>query len=360
MDIKRIDKNFIGNKLNIGGVSFFDAKEKPFGLYGVFYDKPLGRYLRMPAAAAARVSEGVNALNAYTSGGRLRFITDSEYIAIRCVTDSACLMPHMPLTGSCGFSLYADGTYYQTFIPDSAAYIEKNNGYESVVHFPDKRRRDITIYFPLYNAVRELFVGFAPDAALDSGKKYGRKIPIVFYGSSITQGGCASRPGNSYDAIVARMLDSDYINLGFSGNCKAESVMADYLTTLDASVFVYDYDANAPDKDYLEKTHYALYARYRAVKTNTPIVMLSRPDFDGDKSLNAARREVIRASYEKAVASGDENVYFIDGETLFGKTNRDCCTADGCHPNDAGFLRMAETVYPVIKRIIESFKRPIR
>jgi lysophospholipase L1-like esterase len=351
--ISKIDKNFICEKLNVGEINFSDIKKKPFDLYGVFYDEKLGRYLRMPDNVAEKVSEGVRYLNTNTSGGRVRFTTDSEFVAIKCVTDSVCLMSHMTLIGSCGFALYADGKFYNSFFPESKEYIEKSNGYEAIVRFADKRKRDITIYFPLYNPVQELFVGLQPSAVLGGGKKYGEKLPIVFYGSSITQGGCASRPGNSYDAIVARMLNSDYINFGFSGNAKGEPVMADYLATLDTGIFVYDYDHNAPGVEHLKKTHYAFYERYRKLKPNTPIVMLSKCDFENEVD-NAARRDIIRNSYKKAIKSGDKNIYFIDGETLFGKENRDCCTVDGGHPTDAGFLRMAEKVFPLLYEINES------
>ena len=140
--------------------------------------------------------------------------------------------------------------------------------------------------------------------------------------------------------------------MGFSGSARGELEMADYLSALPMSVLVYDYDHNAPDADWLARTHEAFFRRIRANRPTLPVVMLTRPDFDFDPA-SPARREVIRRTFENARASGDKNVYFIDGETLFGAAERQFCTVDGCHPNDLGFYRMADAVEPVLREILE-------
>jgi hypothetical protein len=208
--------------------------------------------------------------------------------------------------------------------------------------------RECEIAFPLYGGVRKLLIGVNKGCTVKKAKPYTYQKPVLFYGSSITQGGCASHPGADHVAKVCRWLDTDYINLGFSGSARAEETMQNYLASLDPSVFVLDYDHNAPNPEHLVATHYPLYEKIRNAHKNTPIIFITRPDFEMDAS-GADRRAVIYETYCKAKANGDKLVWFIDGETMFGTQDRTDCTVDTCHPNDLGFYRMASTIYPVLK-----------
>lgn len=123
--------------------------------------------------------------------------------------------------------------------------------------------------------------------------------------------------------------------------------MAEYLAQIPCSVFVCDYDHNAPSAAHLRNTHEPLYRVFRAAQPTTPIVFVTKPDFHPGTE-DEKRRAIIRATYEKAVAEGDRAVYFIDGETLFEGDWRDSCTVDGCHPNDLGFSRMATVIGGVV------------
>jgi len=213
--------------------------------------------------------------------------------------------------------------------------------------------RHYALYLPLYNGLDELLIGISPAAKLAEGRVPRIEKPILFYGSSITQGGCASKAGSCYTSIVARRLDATQINLGFSGNAKGEEHMARYIADKEMSVFIMDYDHNAPSPEHLEATHENFYKIIRVAQPDLPIIMLTMPDFDREPVLCAKRRAIIRRTYDNAVAAGDRHVYFIDGETFFGPTDRDLCTVDGCHPNDLGFLRMADVVTPVVKAALE-------
>ena len=128
--------------------------------------------------------------------------------------------------------------------------------------------------------------------------------------------------------------------------------MIDYLATLDASIFVMDYDHNAPTAEHLQATHYPLYEALRTAHPDMPIIMMTKPDVDLDPAWSAKRRKVIEKSYRKAKRNGDTNVYYINGATLFGKDDRSACTVDGCHPTDLGFYRMAEKVEAVLSKLI--------
>lgn len=339
-EVSKVDKNFrIESKINKEDIHFYSADAEPFKLYGIFREN--GKYRRMPEAVAKTVSEGVYLLHANTAGGRVRFKTDSSYIAIHAVMENICKASHGALTGTVGFDLYQDNRFVKPFIPP----FDAETGYESILDFGVAEEREITINFPTYSDVKELYIGLKEGASIKEPKPYQNKKPIVFYGSSITQGGCASRPGMTYEAIVSRELDRDYINLGFSGNAKAEDEIAAYIAGLDMSVFVYDYDHNAPSTDYFIKTHEKMFKMIREKHPLLPIIILPRPKYflsEGEK----IRHDVIESTYKNALASGDKNVYFIDSASLT-KLCKDSGTVDNCHPTDFGFASMAQAITEV-------------
>ena len=347
-NISQIDRNFaVQTKLKLENVTFYDALEEPFSLYGVFYEN--GMYRRMPQNVAKSVSQGVYELHTHTAGGRVKFLTDSSYVAIHAVMPDIGKMPHFALTGSAGFDLCVGKReeHAATFIPWSTM----DGGYESVVYFEGKAKREITINFPLYSSVSRLYIGLEDGAMVKKASGYQYRKPIVFYGSSITQGGCASRPGNSYESMVSAALQADHINLGFSGNAKAEEEMAQYIKSLDMSVFVYDYDHNAPTLRHLEDTHQKMFLTIRESNPELPIVILSRPKYrlnDEEKQ----RLAVIQKTYTDALAAGDRHVYFIDGPTLMALAKTEG-TVDTAHPNDLGFAFMAAAVGDVLEKVLK-------
>ena len=354
MKIEEIDKNLVVNTdITEPDIVWVDIKQAPFVISGVIYDEKRGCYTRMPQEIADQVSEGVAYLNTNTAGGRVRFRTNSDFIGIRAVMNNNELMSHITLAGQSGFDLYrrTDGEnmecFYHAFIPPMGM----STGY-SAPFSTDGAMADYTINFPLYDGVKELYIALKKDAVISEPTPYRHTVPVVYYGSSITQGGCASRPGNSYQAIISRRLDTEYMNLGFSGSCRAEDCMVQYLAGLKMSVFVCDYDHNTPDVEHLKKTHMPLYRAVRAKQPELPIIFVSAPDMLMAPERFAIRREVIRETYQTAINEGDKNVYFIDGAELFEGEAWDSCTVDGCHPNDLGFYRMAMRIEKEIVRCL--------
>ncbi len=355
--LSEIDANLqISVRIDQPDVVWHEPNEEGFTVYGL---EPQGLlqspavYRRMPDEVAKSVSEGVYGLYRNTAGGRIRFTTDSEYVALRCGYDILCNMPHQPLTGSTGFDLYItdqdECRYFKSFVPPWDAK-DRAHGYESIIHFGDRRKRDITMHFPLYNNVTLLHIGLQMDAVIMKSAGYLFADPVVYYGSSITQGGCASRPGNSYQGFVSRALNLDQINLGFSGSGKGEAAMREYIASLPMCAFVLDYDHNAPDEVHLSKTHEPMYRAVREAHPDIPILCLSRTDVHF--GLKQEMKAVIRQTVEKAQAEGDTNIRFLDGDLLFGTDCRDDCTVDGTHPNDLGFYRMAQGIIVELREML--------
>ncbi len=347
MEISKIDRNLkIEHSIDEKDVVLYDAKCEPFDVYGLYRPMEEPVFKRLPDEIGKNVNEGVASLYLNTAGGRVRFATDSPYVAIKVDMPNRVHFPHMPFSGTSGFDLFLDdpvtdsSRFIKTFIGD----MDAKKPFEGKVSFGERKMRYFTLNFPTYNPVEGLYVGLSEGATVTGGLKYRDLPPVVYYGSSITQGGCSSRPGNAFQAIVSRRLNMDFINLGFSGSGKGEDLIVDYMAGMEMSVFVSDYDHNAPNKEHLEKTHFKLYQKIRARHPEIPYIMLSRPDFMGNLSDSCARRDVIIDSYRKARALGDKNVYWIDGESLFRGPNAQLCTVDGCHPTDMGFALMADAV----------------
>lgn len=349
----QVDKNFrIETSISKSDLCFYDARTVPFRIYGLLYEN--GRFCRMPQEAAKAVSDGVYELYANTSGGRVRFVTNSSCVAISARMDHICRMPHFAFTGSSGFDLYADygegSRYVRSFIPP----LEMKSGYESLIELPgEPAERLITIHFPTYSDVLALKIGLQAGASVTAAPDYTYETPIVYYGSSITQGGCASRPGNTYQAILSRLLDCDFVNLGFSGNAKGEPAMASYLAGLDMRIFVLDYDHNAPDPEHLERTHAPLYRAVREKHPSLPIIMMTRPKYYlscGEQQ----RLHIVETTYRHARESGDRNVYFFPGNALITKEAQNIATVDSGHPNDYGFSCMACALKELLEKLLKT------
>ena len=210
------------------------------------------------------------------------------------------------------------------------------------------------IYLPMRDSITTMDIGIDEDSELLEPLPYKHETPIVFYGSSIVQGLCGSHSGRSYVDQIGRMLDSEYRNLGFSGCALGEDNIAKYIASLKMSVFVFDYDHNAPNVEHLRNTHERFFKIFRSVQKDTPVIMVSKPNILPWVKEDYERKEIIRQTYLNAKENGDNNVYFIDGEDFFGRDSRRYeYTADALHPNDAGMNRMAEIIGKQIREIIE-------
>ncbi len=353
-DFSKVDKNFhIDTTLDKTDIRFYDVKEEPFRVYGLIYEN--GRFRRMPEAVAKRAEAdfeqwgGVHRLHDCAAGGRVRFKTDSPYIAIHAKMPFVGRMNHFALTGSAGFDMYVreeeGDRYVKTFVP-----YDLEDHYESIHEFSKGTMREFLIHFPPYSSVSELYIGLQENATVEAASKYRVEKPIVYYGSSITQGGCASRPGNIYTNIISRRLDADHINLGFSGNGKGEPTMAAYIADLEMSAFVLDYDHNAFDPEHLRKTHEPFFKAVREKHPDIPVVMCTRPKIYLNK-LEVQRREIVKETYERALANGDKNVYFLDGNDLMALCGNEG-TVDNCHPTDFGFYSMAKAIGDVLEKVL--------
>ncbi len=355
-NISRLDKNFAAEEITYHGIKFHNIKEKPFKVYGLYRPHEEDVYKRMPEKVALQVNEQVSQLYLHTSGGRIRFRTDSTKILLRSILPKITKHVHMPQTGVACFDLYVDGEYWNPFKHGVLAGVECDseakfeNVYDSNLTIGEKKMRDVLIHFPLYNRVDDVYIGLDDDASIEEATEYTHTKPVVFYGSSITQGACASHPGNAYANLIAMHYDTDILNLGFSSGCKGEDIMAEYIAGLEMGVLVYDYDHNAGSAEHLAKTHERVFEIIREKHPELPVIIVTAADrFFGTVP---ERKEVIRRTYDHAIAAGDKHVYFVDGETIYAPVGRKYCTVDHVHPNDIGFYLMYQAIGKVVGDIL--------
>lgn len=336
---------------------FPDPFSPPFRLSGFYWYTQDQKLHRLPEHTAKRVSQGVAYLATQTAGGMISFRTNSNRLYVEAEVSEGELSPKFTPCGRYGFDVYMRRddfsrlVYVKTVQPDPGVKRMRLDipSIRDLMLEGQSDTVEVRINFPPYDGVEELQLGLEAGAAVLPPAPYTLEKPVVFYGSSITQGGCASRPGNAYPNHLGRRLNVPIVNLGFSGSAKGEPLMAQIIAGMDMSAFVMDYDHNAPSPEHLEKTHESFFQTVRQANPELPIIMVSKPS---TTKLTAVRKEIIRRTYQNAVATGDKNVWFIDGETLFGTTDRDACTVDGTHPNDIGFLRMADTIEPVLRQAL--------
>ena len=331
----------------------YSYKDAPIRVFGVVDFEKKGKLQRLPDELNEQIPR-LGLLGIRCPGARLGFRTDSETVKVKITFETMRVDAGMSMYSCQSAAVYGGDRPTSRFLklihPNS--YEEKC--IESTV-YKGKGLEDVTVWLPRNEIIADIEIAVEDGAVMLPPTPYKYPKPILYYGSSITEGGCAASVTNGYNAVISRHLDVDYYNFGFSGNARGDLAMADYIAGIDMSLFVYDYDYNAPSPEYLESTHEPFFRRIREKRPDLPIVMMSRPAIEYTEEY-VQRREIIRRTYENARNAGDTNVYFIDGEQFYGPSDRDLCTLDRTHPNDLGFYRMASVIEPVIKSILENLE----
>lgn len=330
-------------------IRYIDARKEPFKIFGL-YNMQAKNYYRLPDKITASVSEEIAARMKETAGLRVRFATDSPFVAIKAKIEDFIFSPHTTSLAAKGFDLYIEErgnfTFHSSFFPP----VDLENEIVGIAKFSTQKTRNIIINFPYGAVVSDLKIGLKKDCSLAEGRKYRNSLPIVFFGASATQGLSASRPGNTYENFISRTLNVDYINMGFHGCALGESILADYFSDIPMSAFVMDYDYYAPDIEHLEKTYLVFYNKIRQKNPNLPIILISKPEPLNSKE-GQRRKKVVIDTYCNAVLANDNNIYYIDGNSLFPKkAGLDCMVGDD-YPNDLGMYYICQRLIKVLSKI---------
>ncbi|WP_028548429.1 SGNH/GDSL hydrolase family protein [Paenibacillus sp. UNC451MF] len=354
---QKLDSNMVIKELQ-GEWQWFSPLASPFRVVGFPWLQEEGVYRRLPLQPREGLPSAVDKLANCTAGGQIRFRTNAKRIAVRVQLGGTSSMDHMPATGQNGFDAYIGEPGRERYAGTSRMKLQSTS-YECVLfEGPDGEKvRTVTLNFPLYQSVVEVAVGLPPEARVEYDSSYDVHGRLVFYGTSITQGGCAGRPGLAYTQQAGRRLRREVINLGFSGNGKGEPQLAKVIREIsNVDVFIMDYEANCTTDRYCE-TLEPFIRLYREKQAEVPILVLSRIPYakeQFDPSITRERifrRDFAKHLVEKMNREGDSLIFFGDGSGLLGK-RYDECTVDGVHPNDLGFTMMANRIVPMLQKII--------
>jgi hypothetical protein len=310
---------------------------------------------RLPARALSQVNDDLKGLAKLSSGMAIRFATNTSTLAIRwSLGDQTYVMTHMAATGTSGLDLYAKTPDGRWAYAGTARPEDKRDNEWTAFSNRAKVERTFVLYLPLFNRVTALSIGISPSSSFQSVPS-SRGKTVVFYGTSIVNGGCASRTGMAYPAIIGRALDCETVNLGFSGSARMEPVICDLLAELDPAGYVIDALPNMHQEPITERT-LNLVRTIRKQRPTTPIVLVENITYqtgrafgqedDGVREVNAR----LRQAYQQLLAESCAGLYYVEGDDLLGADGEG--TVDGTHPTDLGFSRMAQVIGPVVARAL--------
>ncbi|HZH34008.1 MAG TPA: SGNH/GDSL hydrolase family protein [Pyrinomonadaceae bacterium] len=335
---------------------------RDFGVEGKGWSETKHFYDRLPAKAETVVRAPVWRLSQNSAGISVRFVTDADSIWARWTLRSPTLaMSHMPATGVSGLDLYVKdaGKWHWLGVgkPEKSSINE-----QKLIANLKPEKREYLLYLPLYNGVESVEVGVPEKAFIEKAPAASPENtrPIVFYGTSIVQGAVASRPGMTYPSILSRRLNKPAINLGFSGNGRAETEMANLVAEIDAAVYVVDCLPNLSNRQEVEERVPGFLRILREKHPSTPIVLVENivyADTPFEEIRNQRYREkneALRRIYQNLIKSGFKRLYYVAGDKMLGFDSD--ATVDGTHPTDLGFFRIADVLEPFIKNALKSRK----
>jgi lysophospholipase L1-like esterase len=334
------------------GVAWYDVSQ--WGVEGKGWDQTERYYDRLPAKAKGVVRRPVWDLSRHSAGMCAQFATDATKILARYTLLSPNVaMPHMPATGVSGLDLYgkdAQGVWRWLGVTRPTGKTYQGTLADGIA----PGRRPYAVYLPLYNGIESLEIGVPEGTAFEPVASR-RDKPLLFYGTSIVHGACASRPGMACAAILGRRLDRPVINLGFSGNGKMEPEVGALLAELDPAVYVIDCLPNMNSTEVAQRTE-PLVRQLRQARPTTPILLVedrsftNAPLIPGKQAHHAASRAAFKAAYEQLISSGVKDLAYLEGEHLLGDDSEGA--TDGSHPSDLGMFRMADVVEKSLRPLL--------
>ncbi len=326
-----------------------------------WYQQNDRQFIRLPLVEKDNITPAAWWMSKCPSGARVRFKTDSSSLKLRIChgmeNSDRLAMWHMSSVAVSGIDLYIgppeNMTFWKTTNPQSGSEAYEHIYFENLA----KKTREFTLYLPTYAELSELSIGINDDATLATPTPYQYEKPIVFYGTSITQGACAGRGANTFVSRISRQLNCDVVNLGFSGSGCGEPIMAELMSQIDASIYVIDSVANMNTK-IMQERYENLIGLLRKNKPETPIVLMTKIHFAYEVEPAQAQEYIeqhkpLFETYEKMKAAGDKNIYLFDAGAII-PTGKNHPTADGIHMLDTGFEKITGQLAPSLGQILNT------
>lgn len=335
-------------------VRYVDASQ--FTLIGKASVQGTARYERLPATLEGKVRPPVWSLGRHSAGLAVRFRSNTTQVSVRWTLLNNSQMDHMAGTGIRGLDLYAlDGGEWRFA---GVARVGKNTHNEAqILKDMTPEEREFMLYLPLYDGVTKVEIGVDEKAMLDRPQTDDpvQRKPLVFYGTSILQGGCASRPGMAFSNIVERRLHRECINLGFSGNGQLDLDIARLMATVDAGAYVMDFVPNCTVKQ-MQNNMKTFYRIIREKRPTTPILfieqaMKTNAHFDRTTYADITRKNEVFDSIYAEIRQKDKNVRLLKSTNVIGRDDE--ATVDGTHFTDLGMMRYADVLTPIVRKMLK-------
>ena len=328
-----------------------------FPLLGRATESAGARYERFPDSLKNISRAPLWNLSRNSAGMAIRFRSNSTTIAAKWVALFNTHMNHMTDTGAKGLDLYCLQKNGDWRFVNSARPKGKTNQV-TIIKNMHPEEREYMLYLPLYDGLISLSIGVDSLATISQPLvEYPiRKNPVVFYGTSILQGGCASRPGMAHTNIISRRLNRECINLGFSGNAFLDLGVAQVMAGVDAGVFVLDFVPNVTVEQINERME-RFYRILRDRHPHTPVIFIEDPQFMDSYYNNTNARKIktlndaLRRIFNELKKGKEKNIYYISSKMMLGSDRE--ATVDGIHFTDVGMMRYADLVTPVIKKLLK-------
>ncbi|MFB9863566.1 SGNH/GDSL hydrolase family protein [Rufibacter immobilis] len=322
-----------------------------FGVRGLGWEELAQTFTRLPAKAQGVVSEEVWRLGQNSAGLHVRFVSNSKSIKVKWSVRGNVSLNHMAATAVKGVDLYARSPQGWQWVGVGKPSGKKNEA--EVVTNMAPGEREFLLYLPLYDGVDSVAIGVENGASISAAAPYEKK-PIVFYGTSITQGACATRAGMAYPSIIGRCLNRETINLGFSGNGKMDPAMANLLAELDPTLYVLDCLPNMKPEEVQPRT-LEVVRLLKAKRPDTPILLVENITYahvwidQRVADVVQKKNQALRKAYEQLAAEGVKKLYYRNTKDLVNPNGEG--TVDGIHLTDLGFTHLANALVKEIKTI---------
>ena len=359
LSLEKVDPAVRAQVIESGDLVWLDPmQESKFEISGFNYIKEDRCYERLPQQGTEKIREFVRCLGRCTTGGQIRFRTDScrivLYVRKMDYEKSATGETHQK-----DFDLYVGSRGKEVFWSTTVAPEGQSSYVGGLFKTKQKKMREFLIHFPVYFGIEELHIGLEKDAVLECVPPRKHPQRVVLYGTSITQGGFCSRPGLAYSNILSRSLQREFLNFAFSGNGRNDPEVAELLAEVkDPAMFIIDSQGNCLVRDHVYKNLPEFIRILREKHPLVPIVLMSEirvgPCRKEVKGAHRWRKDYFKI-YQTLKKAGDKNLYWIDGESLWSKEIYSECTSDGVHPNDLGFYLIAQGMEKILKKILKKY-----
>ena len=359
--VEKFDRNMAVNKVDEENIKWFSADDEPMRLTGFYFRKKGEAFRRFPLDE--KLPPAVNGLSWHTAGGQLSFMSDTKVVRIKVTLGHESLMDHCTKIGSSGFDIYMGKPGEKQYFCGSSRIKVHNDSYEvDMFRSEHAEMREFTLNFPLYCGIDSFEIGFSEDAAVKAPSPWKDDAPVVVYGTSITQGGCANRPGMAYTNILSRRFNRPFLNYGFSGSGRGEPYVFEQLAKIEnPAMFILDYEANA-HKEGIFNTLKNGIDILREKHPEVPIMVVSQFHFNREYIITGSVTARVkdaedtwrfeRAEVNRRRRAGDKNICFVYGGW---KNEEDWTefTVDGIHATDLGFYMFAKMITPKIAKVLD-------